>query len=56
LDGDTRATKDSEVIDHWSFVIEELIWGDRVPFLVVEFIYWEDREADGMAGTLGCVD
>jgi hypothetical protein len=43
------------VVDHWYFVIEELIWGARFPFLVQEFLDWEDREefngiSDGMVG------
>jgi hypothetical protein len=42
--GNKRATTYSEVVDHWYFFIEERIWGDRPPFIGVEFLDWEDRD------------
>jgi hypothetical protein len=57
--GDTKETKDSEVVDNELIVIEKLIGDGRFSCLVGEFLAWEDIKkdfngiSDGMVGTLG---
>jgi hypothetical protein len=51
-------------VDHWYFVIEELLWCGRFPFLVEDFLNWEDRQCfngieDDILSKLGwkpCID
>jgi hypothetical protein len=57
--GDTRGTKDYELVDHLYVVIEKLIMSDRFPSFVLECLDWEDIKDlncifDGMVGKLGC--
>jgi hypothetical protein len=53
LSGDTRATKDSEMVDRRFLLIEEFIGCSRLACFVEKFLDWDDMKLQWHSGYSG---